>query len=106
MKFFKSLFVMLGLAALFSRFNSRSATVALIQAALPTSTPGVVTEVPILSHGRKLTEAQKLMDSLSTLKVNHARLKPVQSAQARQEALSLAAERRKRKALRYASPAV
>lgn len=60
----------------------------------------VPAEVPITGPGFRMTAAQKLMSSLPTLQVNEQRIRPIQSAAARQAALDEAAERRRRRALR------
>ena len=60
----------------------------------------VPAEIPVSSPGFRLTPAQQLMSGLATLRVNEQRIRPVQTATARQAALSEAAERRRRRALR------
>lgn len=67
---------------------------------VPVSSSKPVALEVVTARAEQLTEAQKLMSGLATLKVNRSRLEPVQSAEARRVALQEAADRRARRALR------
>lgn len=102
MKILNTLFVFV--VALLSRLSvlitGSSRAVIPSQPQLVTSTEPLPPEIPVLSPSGRLTEAQQLMSSLATMKINHQRLSPPQSADARAQALAEAADRRARRSLR------